>query len=161
MTQEVFWEIIEKSWLDSAELHELRADAIQDNNDEILEKLSGELDSSIIENYTKRLSELDKNELTSFIHILEERIYNIDREEIHTYTDGSDDGFLYCRCFIVGMGKAYYDMIDKTPSKATFDLEAETFGFTAYQVYETVFKEEFDRYSKHSMASVSNRNGWG
>ena len=58
------------------------------------------------------------------------------------------------------MGQQYYDMIDQTPSKATFDLEAELFGFSAYRVYEEKFGEEFDRYSIHSIESCSNSNGW-
>ncbi|EWH12727.1 hypothetical protein KLA_13114 [Cellulophaga geojensis KL-A] len=58
------------------------------------------------------------------------------------------------------MGKDYYNSIDNNPSKAKFDLEAEGFGFSAYQVYEELFNEEFDRYSSHSMESCSNSNGW-
>ena len=95
-----------------------------------------ELESEILENYSKRLLQLDKEEFTSFIHHLEERMYHIDREDIHEYTDGSDDGFVYCRCFIVGMGSEYYELIDNDPSKATMDVEAELFGFSAYGVYE-------------------------
>ncbi|CAA6799384.1 MAG: Unknown protein [uncultured Aureispira sp.] len=160
MLQENFWEIIEQSWLDSSELYEQRKKAIQNNKEALLEQLSYKLEDVVTKNYIKRLSELSKENLTSFIHLLEERMYHIDRKEIHTHTDGSDDGFLYCRCFIVGMGKAYYNMIDENPSKAKFDLEAEGFGFSAYQVYENLFDEEFDRYSKHSMESCSNENGW-
>ncbi|MWW23327.1 DUF4240 domain-containing protein [Algibacter lectus] len=158
MTEEKFWKIIEKSWQDSPELKKKRDEANNDENS--LEQLSYQLEEDITENYIKRLSKLKKEELTKFIHILEERMYHIDRKEIHTYTDGSDDGFLYCRCFILGMGKSYYELIDKTPSKAKFDLEAEGFGFSAYQVYEELFNEEFDRYSKHSMESCSNSEGW-
>ncbi len=160
MTQQKFWEIIELSWADSPKLDKKRAKALKSNDEELLEELSEELEETILENYNKRLLALDKDELTKFIHILEERIYNIDRQEIHEYTDGSDDGFLYCRCFIVGMGQNYYDMIDKNPSKATLDLEAESFGFSAYKQYEEKFEEEFDRYSIHSMESSSNQNGW-
>ena len=119
-----------------------------------------ELEEEILINYNKRLLQLDKEELTSFIHHLEQRIYHIDREEIQEYTDGSDDGFMYCRCFIVGMGKEYYNMIDKDPSKATIDLEAELFGFSAYGIYEEKFAEEFERYAYHSMETCSNKEGW-
>jgi len=160
MKQDAFWEIIEKSWLDSSKLHQQREEAVKNNNEESLEQLSYKLEDIITNNYVNRLSKLSKNELTNFIHILEERIYNIDRKEIHTHTGGSDDGFLYGRCFIVGMGKNYYDMIDKTPSKAKFDLDAEGFGFSAYQVYEDLFEEEFDRNSTHCIESCFNENGW-
>ncbi|WP_425628802.1 DUF4240 domain-containing protein [Cellulophaga lytica] len=158
MEEEQFWKIIEQSWEDSPQIKKLRDEA--KDNEASLEQLSYKLEEDITENYIKRLSKLGKDELTEFIHFLEERIYHIDRKEIHTYTDGSDDGFLYCRCFILGMGKDYYNSIDNNPSKAKFDLEAEGFGFSAYQVYEELFNEEFDRYSSHSMESCSNSNGW-
>lgn len=158
MEEEQFWKIIEQSWEDSPQIKKLRDEA--KDNEASLEQLSYKLEEDITENYIKRLSKLGKEELTEFIHFLEERIYHIDRKEIHTYTDGSDDGFLYCRCFILGMGKNYYNSIDNNPSKAKFDLEAEGFGFSAYQVYEELFNEEFDRYSSHSMESCSNSNGW-
>jgi hypothetical protein len=160
MTAQKFWEIIELSWGDSPKLNKQRTKALKSNDEEILEELSAELVDKILENYNKRLHSLDKDELTKFIHILEERLYNIDREEIQEHTDGSDDGFLYCRCFILGMGEAYYNMIDKDPSKATMDLEAEMFGFSAYRIYEEKFGEEFDRYSIHSIESCSNEKGW-
>jgi len=131
MTEQNFWEIIEKSWADSPKLDKQRAKALKSTDEEILEELSGELEDTILENYNKRLFSLDKDDFTKFIHILEERLYNIDREEIQEHTDGSDDGFLYCRCFILGMGQQYYNMIDKEPSKATMYLEAESFGFSA------------------------------
>jgi len=160
MTLEQFWNIIELSWQDSPELDKRRQLAIDSNDEEILGELSMELEDTILENYRRRLSQLDKAEFTSFIHHLEERMYHIDREEIHEYTDGSDDGFVYCRCFIVGMGKEYYDMIDTEPSKATMDIEAELFGFSAYGFYEEKFGEDFERYTYHSMESASNSEGW-
>ncbi|MBL7768253.1 MAG: DUF4240 domain-containing protein [Flavipsychrobacter sp.] len=160
MTLHDFWNIIESSWEDSPELNHQRLEAIKTGDEELLNDLSMELEGEILENYNERLSHLDKQELTSFIRHFEERMYHIDRQAIHQNTDGSDDGFLYCRCFIVGMGKTYYDMIDKDPSKATADLEAEPFGFSAYDVYEELFGEDFDRYAFHSMETGSNKEQW-
>ena len=160
MTEHTFWEIIELSWADSPKLYHQRTKALRSTDQEILEELSGELGDTVLENYNKRLLALNKDELTKFIHILEERLYNIDRKEIHEHTDGSDDGFLYCRCFIVGMGQSYYSMIDQDPSKASLDLEAELFGFSAYGIYEDKFGEEFYRNLFHSIESCSNEKGW-
>ena len=160
MNEEKFWEIIEASWADSPELNKMRAKAIKTNDAELLEELSGELEETITKNYRERLFELEKSAITDFIHILEEKLYKIDREEVHEHTDGSDDGFLYCRCFILGMGKEYYEMIDNDPSAATMDLEAESFGFAAYGVYKKKFGEEFERNSVHCIESVSNQKEW-
>ena len=160
MNETSFWELIESSWSDSPGLNEKRAKALISNDEELLTELSEELSETILENYNKRLLQLSKDDLTAFIRILEKKLYNIDRDDIHEYTDGSDDGFLYCRCFILGMGKQYYNMIDNEPSKATMDLEAELFGFSAYQQYEEKFGEEFDRGSVHCIESGSNTSGW-
>lgn len=160
MTEQEFWKIIESSWADSPEINQSRVKALQKNDEGLLEELSGELEETIVDNYQKRLHALDKGNLTALLHILEEKLYHIDREEIHEYTDGSDDGFLYCRCFILGMGEQYYKMIDKNPSKAMMDLEAEKFGFAAYEVYEEKFGEEFDRNTIHNIESCSNEENW-
>jgi hypothetical protein len=160
MTDKDFWGLIELSWQDSPILYKKRAKALETNDEELLEELSQELYNTITENCKKRLLKLEKDELTSFIHILEERLYNIDREEIHEFTDGSDDGFLYCRCFILGMGEQYYNMIDKEPAKAKLDLEAEAFGFVGYEVYQEKFEEDFERNSVHCIESCSNTNFW-
>jgi hypothetical protein len=58
------------------------------------------------------------------------------------------------------MGKDYYNMIDKEPSKAMADLEAELFGFSAYGFYDEKFGEEFERYTHHSMETCSNKEHW-
>lgn len=160
MTEQKFWEIIESAWTDSPKLYNLKTKALETNDEELLEELSGEVGETILENYNKRLILLDKQKFTEFIHILEEKLYRIDREVIHKYTDGSDDGFLYCRCFILAMGERYYNMVDENPSKATMDLEAEIFGFSAYKVFQEKFGEEFDRNSIHCIESCSNKSGW-
>ncbi|MEA5257559.1 DUF4240 domain-containing protein [Arcicella aquatica] len=160
MTQEIFWEIIESSWADSPNLYKKRADVLKNNDEEIIRELCIELENTILEYYQKRLLVLDKEAFTKYIHILEERLYNIDRQDIHEYTDGSDDGFLYSRCFVIGMGQQYYNMIDNNPSKATMDLDAELFGFSAYKVYEEKFGEEFERNSIYCIETCSNGKGW-
>jgi hypothetical protein len=160
MTEQIFWEIIENSWGDSPKLDKQRAKALKNNDEALLEELSQALYETILENYNKRLLTLGQDDFTAFIHILEEKLYHIDRKEIQEFTDGSDDGFLYARCFILGMGQQYYEMIDNEPSKATYDLEAEIFGFSVYRQYEEKFGEEFDRNSIHCIESCSNEKGW-
>jgi hypothetical protein len=160
MTEARFWDLIEWAWKDSPKLELRRADAVTTNDEDLLEDLVWPLQSEICENYIDRLSDLSKDELTAFIRIFEEKLYKIDRQEIHEYTDGSDDGFLYCRCFIVAMGQRYYEMVDADPSAAAFDLDAERFGFAAYDIYEEKFDEEFDRGRIHNIESGSNADGW-
>lgn len=160
MTLHEFWQIIDSSWRDAPHFNDIRIEALGSNDKTLLAEAGAALDGPVLESYRRRLFQLNKDELTSFIHHLEERLYNIDRQDVHEYTDGSDDGFLYSRCFIVGMGLSYYNMVDHDPSTATMDMDAEGFGFEAYGVYEELFGEEFDRYTHHSIESCSNSSKW-
>lgn len=160
MNEQKFWQLIEQSWKKHPQLESLRKEVLSNNIEEQVLELSGFVGADIANQLGEELSSLKKEDLSKFIHIMEEKLFNIDRKEIHEFTDGSDDGFLYCRGFIVGMGEEYYNKIDKNPSLATMDAEAELFGFVAYSTYEQVFDEEFDRYSIHSIESCSNANGW-
>lgn len=159
MTAPEFWRLIERTWEKSGRNQD-RKKAVVSNNETTLEELSGFIEEDFLSVYRSELAALDRAALTSYLHLLEELLYRIDRREIHEHTDGSDDGFLYCRCFILAMGEDYYNGIDQRPAKATFDLEAEGFGFAAYRVYEERFAEEFERNSIHSIESGSNAEGW-
>lgn len=160
MSEFKFWHIIEEAWAAAPALLEMRNTALITNDAALIEDLTGEVYGTITNNIRDLLQELNKEELTAFNHIMEERLFHIDREDIHQQTDGSDDGFLYCRCFIVGMGRAYYEMIDETPSKATYGAEAEIVGFIGYIVYQELFGEEFDRNTVHCIETCSNARGW-
>ncbi len=126
----------------------------------MFEGLSFGLEDEVTEALEEQLTQLNKEDLTKFILFMEEKLHKIDREEIHAHTDGSDDGFLYCRGFIVGMGKMYYEQIDYNPASATMDAEAESVCFVGYEVYKSRFGEEFKRNTIHSTESGSNPNGW-
>lgn len=160
MNEFKFWHIIEDAWAASPALLEMRNAVLKTNDAVLVEDLTGEVYGSITNNIRDLLLELNKEELTAFNHIMEEKLFRIDREDIHQYTDGSDDGFLYCRCFIVGMGRAYYEMIEENPSKATCDAEAEIVGFIGYMVYLELFGEEFERNTVHCIETGSNTRGW-
>ncbi|MEK7725235.1 MAG: DUF4240 domain-containing protein [Acidobacteriota bacterium] len=160
MTEQEFWQIIELSWQDSPYLYKKRTKVLETNDEDLLTELSEEVYETITENCKNRLQRLDRKALTAFILLSEEKLYKIDREEIHKFTDGSDDGFLYCRCFILGMGEQYFNMIDKEPAKATIDLEAEAFGFAGYEVFEEKFGEEFERNTVCCIESCSNKEAW-
>ena len=104
------------------------------------------------------LEELPKDELLAFDRILERKLYEIDRSEIQEYTDGSDDGFLYCRGFIVAAGQAYYDAVNKDPSRAMMDLECEDLCYLPMRVYAEKFGDMPD--SEISRETASNSAGW-
>nr|WP_295871593.1 DUF4240 domain-containing protein [uncultured Chitinophaga sp.] len=160
MNEANFWQLIETAWSSSPELNAARRLALRTNDPFLLESLSYELTDVIGECLRQLLETLDKPALTAFILLMEEKLYHIDRHEVQQYTDGSDDGFLYCRCFIVGMGEAYYNGIDSNPALATMDVEAESIGFIGYEVYLEKFNESFSRNSQYCIESGSNKKGW-
>ncbi|RFS24980.1 DUF4240 domain-containing protein [Chitinophaga silvatica] len=160
MNEFQFWQIIEDAWAASPALLEKRNEVLRTNDAAIIEDLTGEVYGTITNNIHDILLKLNREELIQFNLVMEQKLFQIDRKEIQEYTDGSNDGFLYCRCFIVGMGKDYYEMIDQNPSAATYDAEAEIVGFIGYMVYQELFNEEFERYTIHSIESCSNPEGW-
>jgi hypothetical protein len=160
MNEFQFWQIIEDAWAASPHLMAMRNEVLKTNDAAIIEDLTGAVYGPITNNISDILRGLSKEELTDFNLLMEKKLYEIDRQEIQAFTDGSDDGFLYCRCFIVGMGKNYYETIDQDPSRATCDAEAEIVGFIGYVVYQELFNEEFQRYTVHCIGSCSNQAGW-
>jgi hypothetical protein len=160
MNEQKFWEIIETAWQSLPLLNELRQQALQSNESSLFEGLSFGLDDEVVEEMESQLEKLSEEELTAFNHLMEEKLYTIDREEIHANTDGSDDGFLYCRGFIVGMGEQYYNTVNENPASATMDAEAESVCFVGYTVFKKRFGKEFKRYTTHSIESCSNAKGW-
>ena len=160
MNEQKFWELIESAWRDVPLLDGLRREALKTNGVNLFEGLSFGLDDEVSEALEDKLRELSKDDLVKFNHIMEEKLFRLDREEIHQHTDGSDDGFLYCRGFIVGMGERYYNLVHTTPAKATTDAEAESIPFVGYRVYKEQFREEFLRESVYPIGSGSNPDGW-
>jgi hypothetical protein len=104
------------------------------------------------------LEKLPKDELLQFDRILERKLYDIDRADIQEYTDGSDDGFLYARAFIVAAGQAYYEAVSKDPSRAMMELECEDLCYLPVRVYSEKFGEMPD--SGISRETGFNKAGW-
>jgi hypothetical protein len=158
MDENRFWSLIELAWqaaggktktrqkLAEGKLPEERAEALVEALDEVVAALRGQLD------------QLSKDELFRFDRILERKLYDIDRQEIQEYTDGSDDGFLYARGFIVAAGKGYYDAVNAKPAVALMDLECEEMCYLSWHLYRDKFGEV--PASDICRESCSNRAAW-
>jgi hypothetical protein len=156
MNEERFWSIIETAWPTSQQTTALREQAFAGTlePDNTLESVQKQL----LANLTNALNQLDRDDLLTFDRILEQKLYDIDRADIHEYTDGSDDGFLYCRGFIVSMGREYYDTVNADPARAIIDLEFEAFCYHPYHLYKK--KYGTPPLSELSRETGSNRVGW-
>jgi hypothetical protein len=148
------WSLIEDAWnVVAPDLADARAAPNEDN--------AGDLDEGaeeMCEILKKKLNTLDKAALLAVDRELEKALYQIDRQEIQEVTDGSDDGFLYARGFIVAMGKRFYDAVDRDPSKAVCDAECEEMCYLPWHLYREKFGEPPE--SSISRESGSNADHW-
>jgi hypothetical protein len=158
-----FWALIESAWAAcgpaAADLRSTLAkrDPIEDDGWEIVETLA--LDE-FLEQLTLLSANLSSTELTDLDRVLERQLYIIDRAEIHEYTDGSDDGFLYCRGFVVAMGREFFEAVDANPAVAVMDADAEDMCYFFERLHRERFGVSTDTGSGISRESCTNRAGW-
>ena len=158
MNEKRFWSLIEAAWqtvggkvparkkMAAGKLSEDKAEAIVEALDDVMPALRGLLD------------DLTAPELLEFDRILERKLFAIDRAEVQEHTDGSDDGFLYARGFIVAVGAGYYEAVHANPSVSLMDLECEEMCYLSWHLYQKKFGEM--PASEISRESCSNKEGW-
>lgn len=105
-------------------------------------------------------AELTGPELTDLDRVVERKLHDIDREDIHTVTDGSDDGFLYCRGFIVALGRAYYEAVRADPAMALLDADCEEMCYFFAHLHNERFGSWPETGSGISRESFGNPAGW-
>lgn len=158
MDEHRFWEIIDKAWQDVDKKGTIRAKLMKGiPSDSLIDECFEKLEDVIAE-IEKQLDKLSAEDLLQFDRILERKLYDIDREDVHEHTEGSDDGFLYARGFIVAIGKQYYEAVNATPALAGSDLDCEEMCFLPRSVYEGKYGEM--PLSEISRESCSNKAGW-
>ncbi|MEC3953009.1 DUF4240 domain-containing protein [Nocardia sp. CDC153] len=104
--------------------------------------------------------DMSAQELTALDRVLERKLYNIDRADIQQVIDGSDDGFLYCRGFIVAMGQTFYDAVAADPTVAVLDAECEAMCYFFAHIHNNHFGTFPNTGSNISRESASNPAGW-
>jgi hypothetical protein len=103
---------------------------------------------------------LPGGELAGLDRVLERKLHDIDRADIHAVIGGSDDGFLYARGFIVAMGRDFYDAVARDPQNAVPDAECEEMCYFFAHLYRERYGEFPHTGSGISRESCSNRDGW-
>jgi len=102
-----FWALLEAAWTP------LGPDVLQARQALAVRPAGSRADTSVLAGalqaflgiLTGHCRGLSADELISLDRVLERKLYDIDRADIHAVTGGSDDGFLYARGFVV-MGYA-------------------------------------------------------
>ncbi|MFE0590858.1 DUF4240 domain-containing protein [Micromonospora echinospora] len=105
-------------------------------------------------------ADLSSAELTDMDRVVERKLYDLDRQDIHEHTDGSDDGFLYCRGFIVAAGQKFYDAVLAVPAMAVMDAECEAMCYFFAHLHDERFGDYPDTGSGISRESGGNPDGW-
>ncbi|AEV82561.1 hypothetical protein ACWT_1542 [Actinoplanes sp. SE50] len=155
-----FWSLIESAWTalgdEPARLrHELLTGAPGTDPYAIDAWLD-----RFVEQLTALSADLSSAELTALDRVLERKLHDLDRADIHEVTDGSDDGFLYARGHIVALGRAYYDAVSADPQKAVVDADCEAMCYLFANLHQERFGSWPETGSGISRESGSNSSGW-
>jgi hypothetical protein len=158
VNEELFWSCIESAWDAAGGYKKQRMSlSLGQLSGEKAEELVAALDE-VIPALRALLDELSADQLLAFDRILERKLYDLDRSEVQEATDGSDDGFLYARGFIVVAGRAYYDAVNREPATALMDFECEEMCYISWHLHEEKYGEM--PASDISRESCSNPTGW-
>lgn len=99
-------------------------------------------------------------ELTALDRVVERKLFEVDRADVQEVTDGSDDGFLYARGFIVAMGREFYEAVVRDPRMAVLDAECEEMCYFFSRLHKERFGSSPETGSGISRESCSNPAGW-
>ncbi|WP_017594206.1 DUF4240 domain-containing protein [Nocardiopsis potens] len=103
--------------------------------------------------------ELSSGELTGLDRAAERLLYEIDRADVQEVTDGSDDGFLYARGFILALGRDFYTAVARDPRAAVLDACCEEMAYFFAHLHEERFGSFPVTGSGISRESCSNPQG--
>ncbi|WP_119728978.1 DUF4240 domain-containing protein [Thermomonospora amylolytica] len=160
-----FWELLEAAWapLGDEVNGARRALATRVPDEDTDYALVSVLDGAF-EDFLRNLaalgSGLSADELTDLDRVLERKLYDIDRADVQEATDGSDDGFLYARGFVVALGADFYDAVTRDPRMAVLDAECEAMCYFFAHLHRERFGGFPDTGSGISRESCSNPAGW-
>ncbi|MET8278694.1 DUF4240 domain-containing protein [Micromonospora sp. NPDC005174] len=163
------WALIESAWAElGAEPQALRRalverDPADDDDEPDDDERSSAIDRWLppfLDRLTHLSAGLSTQELTDLDRVVERKLHDIDRDDIHEVTDGSDDGFLYCRGFIVALGRDYYEAVRATPALAVFDAECESMCYFFAHLHNDRFGSWPETGSGISRESFGNPAGW-
>jgi len=139
MDEERFWAIIEQAWKKVGGATVARQRLIADQFTEAdLMALLDALDD-LMPALRKQLYPLTAEELLAFDRILERKLYDIDRVDMHTRTEGTAKEFLAIRGFIVAAGRACYEAVSANPELAVPELDCEELCYMPMRMYEKQF----------------------
>ncbi|MDX2565407.1 DUF4240 domain-containing protein [Streptomyces sp. TX20-6-3] len=160
--EERFWALLEAAWVPLGPEPNKARQALMTRRPGAVANISfleGAF-AALLENLTRDCRGLSGVELTDLDRVLERKLYDIDRADVQAVTDGSDDGFLYARGFIVALGRHFYDAVVRDPEAAVLDGECEEMCYLFAHEYRDRFGGFPETGSGISRESGSNPVGW-
>ena len=103
---------------------------------------------------------LPADELTRLDRVVERKLWELDRADVHAVTGGSNDGFLYSRGFVVAMGREFCDAVTGDPEMGVRYAECEEMCYFFAHLCDDQFGEFPDTGSGISRESRSNLVAW-
>jgi len=159
MPNDEFWAIIEAAWT-GVDGNDAGQELLDDDEREEVAFALGEPMEQMMARLRETQETMDQAQFLAFDRVMERLMHRIDRAEIQAFTDGSDDGLEYARGFIVGSGRAFYELVDADPSKVACDAELDRFACVAVSVFDKRFGEDTWTPSEFCRASCSNSDAW-
>ncbi|ONI85093.1 hypothetical protein ALI22I_32205 [Saccharothrix sp. ALI-22-I] len=162
-----FWALLETAWAGvGPEANEARAALTKrDPSDEefaafdVVAELEEHLDAVLV-NLKDAVADVTSEELIALDRVVERKLYEIDRKDVHAVTDGSDDGFLYTRGFIVALGREFYEAVARDPRVAVEDATFQSLCYFFAHLHANRFGDFPKTGSGISRESFSNPAGW-
>lgn len=172
ITAEQFWTSIDDAWAAAAEtLPESERPSVASaratlcspsaSSEDRLAAVSAldKAEPAFLASVREFLSTLSQADLGQWDEHCAQALYAIDTQRIHDVLDGSDDGFLYTRGFVVAQGKKYYELVKSDPETyGVEDAECESFCYIGAHVYNDKFGDWPG--ASVSRESCSNAEGW-
>ena len=104
MTDNQFWTLIETT---------IHRDALRELGED-------DFPDTLVQPLTEELAKLSVEEIQEFEEILAKALYDLDGRPFAANAGDSkesDDGFLYCRCWVVANGREYYEAVLADPEQ--------------------------------------------
>ena len=129
------------------------------------EQLAGGDEDVAIEPLASALASRPEDDLRGFEDVLAQKLYALDGQRFAQEagnSGGSDDAFLYARCWVVGAGKEHYHRVLATPRLMPKSLDEwlEPLLYVASNAYEKATGEEWDHETPVSWETGSNEAEW-
>ncbi|WP_308258336.1 DUF4240 domain-containing protein [Saccharothrix obliqua] len=160
-----FWALLEDAWAGAGpEANGVRAALAkrvpeEDDGFAAVDELDDHLDA-VLDALRTATEGLSSEELTALDAVVERKMHDIDRQDVHEVTDGSDDGFLYARGFIVVLGREFYTAVAADPRMAVQDAECERMPYFFAHLHADRFGGFPGTGSGISRETATNAAGW-